>query len=164
MKIIVVSDTHGASDSLRRVMELNRDADVVVHCGDSRGELEDIKLDFPDKMYYDVRGNCDFGSNLPLYLTFTLDGLKFMVTHGHAYNVKFGFEALARAAAEEGADIVFYGHTHVADDRVMDGVRLVNPGACGGWGASFAVVETRNGQALVNITSLRKLGRFPGRF
>lgn len=162
MKIIVVSDTHGAADSLGRVMQLNRDADVVVHCGDSRGELEDIKLKYPDKMYYAVRGNCDFGSDLPLSLSFTLDGLRFMATHGHAYNVKFGLEGLARAAAEEGADIVFYGHTHIADDRVIDGVRLLNPGACGGWGASFAVVETRNGQALTNIASLRRAGKLFG--
>ena len=162
MKIIVVSDTHGATDSLERVMKLNRDADVVVHCGDSRGEMDDVKMRYQDKMYYEVRGNCDLGSTLPLYLTFELDGLKFMVTHGHAYNVKFGLEGLARAAAEEGADIVFYGHTHMADDRVIDGVRLLNPGACGGWGASFAVVETNNGQALTNITSLRKLGKLFG--
>lgn len=157
MKIIIVSDTHGHTSSLERVMELHRNADVVVHCGDSRGEMADVKLKYPDKMYYEVRGNCDFGSALPLALTFTLDGLKFMVTHGHAYNVKFGLESLARAAAEEGADAVFYGHTHIADDRVIGGVRVLNPGACGGWGASFAVVETANGQMLSNIVYLRKL-------
>ena len=157
MKIIVISDTHGHTSALERVMELHRDADVVVHCGDSRGELADIKMKYTDKMYYEVRGNCDFGSTLPLTLTFTLDGLTFMVTHGHAYNVKFGLEGLARAAKEDGADAVFYGHTHIPDDRVIDGVRVLNPGACGGWGASFAVVETRGGQMLSNIVYLRKI-------
>ena len=157
MKIIVVSDTHGHSSSLERVMELHRNADVVVHCGDSRGEMETIKAKYPDKTYYEVRGNCDFDSILPLTRTFTLDGLKFMATHGHAYHVKFGLETLARAAKEEGVDAVFYGHTHFADDRVIDGVRVLNPGACGGWGASFAVVETKGGQMLSNIVYLRKL-------
>ena len=157
MKIIVVSDTHGNSASLERVMQLNRDADVVVHCGDSRGELEDVKLRYPDKMYCDVKGNCDLGSALPLTRTFTLDGFTFLVTHGHAYQVKFGLENLVRAAKETGADVAFYGHTHIADDRVIDGVRVLNPGACGGWGASFAVVETVNGQLLTNIAYLKKL-------
>lgn len=157
MKIIVVSDTHGHTAALERVMELHRNADAVVHCGDSRGEMADVKMKYRDKMYYEVRGNCDLGSTLPLTLTFTLDGLTFMVTHGHAYNVKFGTEGLARAAREEGADMVFYGHTHIPDDSVVNGVRVLNPGACGGWGASFAVVETNNGQILSNIVYLRKL-------
>ena len=155
MKIIVVSDTHGNSSSLERVMKLNRDADVVVHCGDSRGEMADIKMKYPDKMYYEVKGNCDLGSTLPLTLTFSLDGFTFMVTHGHAYNVKFGTEGLAHAAKEAGADVAFYGHTHIADDSVIDGVRVFNPGACGGWGATFGVVETRSGQLLTNIARLR---------
>ena len=157
MKIIVISDTHGHTSALERVMELSRDADVVVHCGDSRGEMADVKMRCPDKMYYEVKGNCDFGSTLPLTLTFTLDGFTYLVTHGHAYNVKFGTEALVRAAKEAGADVAFYGHTHIADDRVIDGVRVLNPGACGGWGASFAVVETRGGQMLTNIVSLSRL-------
>lgn len=158
MKIIVVSDTHGSTAALERVMELNHNADAVVHCGDSRGEMANIRMKYPNITCYEVRGNCDFGSGLPLTLSFTLDGMRFMVTHGHAYNVKFGLESLARAAKEDSADVVFYGHTHIADDRVIDGVRLLNPGACGGWGASFAVVETHNGQLLTNIVQVRKLG------
>ena len=157
MKILVVSDTHGSSDSLRRAVELNSDADAIVHCGDSRGEMEQIKMKYPDKRYYEVCGNCDFGSALPLVSVFELDGLRFMATHGHAFNVKFGTEALVRAAKKEGVDCVFYGHTHIADDRLEDGLRVLNPGSCGGWGATFAVVETNNGRLLTNIVSLKKL-------
>ena len=156
MKIIVVSDTHGSGASLNRVMELNRDADAVVHCGDSRGEMAEIRQKYPDKQYYEVRGNCDFDSNLPLSLTFTLDGFTYMVTHGHAYSVKFGLGQLYYAAQQEGADVVFYGHTHIARDDVYEGIRLINPGSCAGWGASFAVVETKDGQMLTNIAHLKK--------
>ena len=155
MKIIVVSDTHGSRDALKRVMELNSNADVVVHCGDSRGEMEEIKMRYPDKKYYEVAGNCDFGSTLPLTLTFECDGFKYMVTHGHAYNVKFGLGKLYYAAKEAGADAVFFGHTHSACDDEIEGLRLINPGACGGIGATFAVVETKNGQMLTNIAHLK---------
>ena len=114
MKIIVVSDTHGSKDALRRIMELNSGADAVVHCGDSRGEMEEIKMRYPGKQYYEVRGNCDIGSALPQTLTFELDGFRYMVTHGHAYNVKYGLDRLFYAAKEAGVDAVFFGHTHRA--------------------------------------------------
>ena len=157
MKIIVVSDTHGNSSSLERVMELHSDADAVVHCGDSRGEMAAIKMRYRGVEYYEVQGNCDLGSPLPLMLTFKMDGFKFMVTHGHAYGVKYGLGRLFEAAKEEGADVVFYGHTHIPDEAVYDGVRMLCPGACGGWGATFAIAETNNGQILTNIVQVRKL-------
>lgn len=156
MKIIIVSDTHGVSASLLRAVELNRDADAVVHCGDSRGEMAEVKMKYPDKQYFEVRGNCDFDSTLPLTLTFELDGFKYMATHGHNYSVKFGLGQLFYAAQQEGVDAVFYGHTHIARDDVVEGIHLINPGSCGGWGASFAVVETKGGQMLTNIAYLKK--------
>ncbi len=156
MKIIVVSDTHGSSEALQKVMQLHADADIVVHCGDSRGEMEAIKMHYPDKRYYEVRGNCDWGSTLPLQVTFEADGFKYMATHGHAYNVKFGLGQLWYAAKEAGADAVFFGHTHTACDEVYEGVRLINPGSCGGYGATFGIVETKNGQLLSSVARVRK--------
>jgi len=155
MKIIVVSDTHGSSAALEKVMELNSNADAAVHCGDSRGEMEAVKQKYPHIKYYEVQGNCDFGSPLPLTLTFELDGFKYMVTHGHAYNVKFGLGRLIRAAQDEGVNAVFFGHTHCACDEVFDGIHLINPGSCGGMGATFAVVETKDGQMLTNIAHIK---------
>lgn len=157
MKIIIVSDTHGVKSSLERVMKLHKNADVVVHCGDSRGEMEEIKMKYPDKIYHEVRGNCDFGSVLPMYTVFELDGFTYMATHGHAYGVKYGLGELRKAAKELGADVVFYGHTHIPMDEVQDDIRMINPGACGGWGASFAIVETKDGQLLSSIVHLKKL-------
>ena len=156
MKIIVVSDTHGSAEPLKKIMELNRNADVVVHCGGSRGEMEEIKMRYPDKMYYEVRGNCDWGSTLPTEVFFELDGFKYMVTHGHAYSVKFGLGQLWYAAKEKGVDAVFFGHTHIACDEVYEGIHLINPGACGGMGATFAVIETKDGQFLSNVSHLKR--------
>lgn len=154
MKIIVVSDTHGAAHSLRQILQLNRNADIVVHCGDSRDEVEEMRLEFPDKMYYCVKGNCDFGSALPLTEEFTAGGVRFFVTHGHLYNVKYGLLNLLMAAKEHQADVALFGHTHIAHDEVIDGVRLFNPGSAG-YGKSFGVIEVKDGQVLSNIAHLK---------
>jgi len=153
MKIIVVSDTHGSYQSLKRIMELNKNADIVVHCGDSRDELDNIKLEYPDKTYYCVKGNCDFGM-LPLTETFTVEGVKFFVTHGHIYNVKYSLYELDLAAREAGAQVALFGHTHIAHDELNDGIRLFNPGSAG-YSKSFGVIEVRNGQVLSNIAYLK---------
>ena len=36
-----------------------------------------------------------------------------LLTHGHRYSVKSGYDALLARAVEVGADIVVFGHTHV---------------------------------------------------
>ena len=153
MKIIVVSDTHGSYRNFKKVMQLNRNADIVVHCGDSRDEIDRIKTEYPDKTYYTVKGNCDF-EMLPIVEEFTVDGVRFMATHGHIYNVKYGLFDLDRAAREKHADIALYGHTHIADDTVRDGVRFFNPGSLG-YGKSFGVIEIKDGQVLTNIAYLK---------
>ena len=153
MKIIVVSDSHGSYHSFKRIMQLNRDADIVVHCGDSRDELDEIKLEFPDKMYYCVKGNCDW-EPLPLTLDFTVEGVHFFATHGHMFNVKYGLGELERAARERGAQVALFGHTHIQHDEYIDGVRLFNPGSCG-FGKSFGVIEVKNGQVLSNIARVK---------
>ena len=154
MKIIVVSDTHGSYRNFRQVMQLNRHADIVVHCGDSRDEVDEIRMEFPDKVYYTVKGNCDFGSMLPLTEEFTVEGVRFMATHGHLFNVKYGMLDISLAAREKGADIVLFGHTHIAMDEVVDGIRYFNPGSLG-YGKSFGVIEVKNGQVLSNIAHLK---------
>ena len=153
MKIIVVSDTHGSYRNFKKVMQLNSNADIVVHCGDSRDEIDTIKTEYPDKTYYTVKGNCDF-EMLPIVEEFTVDGVRFMATHGHIYNVKYGLFDIERAAEERHADIVLYGHTHIEEDVVRDGVRFFNPGSLG-YGKSFGVIEIKDGQVLTNIAYLK---------
>lgn len=154
MKIIVVSDSHGNLRPFKRVMELNRNADIVVHCGDCGDELDEIMREFPDKAYYTVKGNCDFFTDRPMTEEFTAEGVKFLVTHGHAYNVKFGYDRLAYAAAEAGADVVCFGHTHVPCDEYSDGLRLFNPGSIG-YEKSFGIIEVKDGQVLSNISRVK---------
>lgn len=154
MKIIVVSDTHGSYRNLRKVVLMHKNADLVVHCGDSRDELEHIRTDFPSMKIIAVKGNCDFDTAMPIVELFTVDGVRFMATHGHIYNVKYGLYDIERAAEERGAQVVLYGHTHIAMDVVRDGIRFFNPGSLG-YNESFGVIEVKNGEVLSNIANLK---------
>ena len=105
MKIIVVSDTHGSYKNFKKVMQMHRNADIVVHCGDSRDEIAEIKLEFPNIQYVTVKGNCDFyRDDLVGSAEFTVEGVRFWATHGHMYNVKYGLYDLDAAAREKKAD------------------------------------------------------------
>ena len=42
MKILVMSDSHGAARTLRAVLEKHRDADLVIHLGDGEREMAAI--------------------------------------------------------------------------------------------------------------------------
>ena len=103
--------------------------------------------------FYTVKGNCDFGSSLPVVEEFCVDGVRFMATHGHIYNVKYGLFDIDRAAREKKVDVVLYGHTHVAMDVVRDGIRFFNPGSLG-FGGTFGVIEVKDGQVLSSIARL----------
>ena len=59
MRILVVSDTHGNDSSLRRAILAQPKAEVVIHLGDGEEEVQRARGSFPEKMFLQVRGNCD---------------------------------------------------------------------------------------------------------
>lgn len=156
MKILVVSDTHGDFNSLLRAVKAQPDAEVIVHCGDGDEQVQLLKDTYKDKMIVGVRGNCDWNSFLPSKETLKICGKKIFITHGHLYNAKMGLYKVVCAAREEGADILLYGHTHIAMNTYEDGLYVMNPGSCSGYMASYGIIEiTENGDVLTNIVKLK---------
>ena len=156
MKILVVSDTHGDFNSLLRAVKAQPDAEVIVHCGDGDEQVQLLKETIKDKMIVGVRGNCDWNSFLPSKETLKICGKKIFITHGHLYNAKIGLYKVVCAAREEGADILLYGHTHIAMNTYEDGLYVMNPGSCSGYMASYGILEiTENGDVLTNIVKLK---------
>lgn len=141
MKLLVVSDTHGDTYSLKSAINARPDAEVVIHCGDGNSEFEKFKSLYPEKHFIGVRGNCDFCSSASNIETITLEGKKIFVTHGHLYNAKYGLFSLVCAAREAKADLLLFGHTHNALEDYDDGLYIVNPGSCHGLGASYAYID-----------------------
>ncbi len=129
MKILIVSDTHGRHETLLKVLRKEEPADMLVHCGDTEGEEDWIRLHTQCLSVPIVKGNNDFFSRLPSELELDIAGLHVFITHGHAYGVSMGTERLIEEALSRKADIVMYGHTHRPMIERQDNLWVINPGS-----------------------------------
>lgn len=124
-KVLVVSDSHGLTKELEVLRERHsNDVDLMIHCGDSEMMPDDQVMNG----YLTVKGNCDFG-NYPLETTTEIAGRKFFITHGHKYSVKSSLMNLKYKAAEVGADIACFGHSHILGAEVIGDTLFLNPGS-----------------------------------
>ena len=105
MRILVVSDVHGRSDRLREAILRQPTAGTVIFLGDGLRQVEQAAEEFPDRIFYMVPGNCDFGSELLPVRQETVGGKRFYFTHGHRHDVKYTLYRLELAAREAEADI-----------------------------------------------------------
>lgn len=126
MKILVMSDSHGLTDEMSIITNRHKhDVTAMIHCGDS----ELVKGDLYMKGLIAVRGNCDYDQAYPNDVVEELAGKRFLITHGHLYSVKRTLLTLSYKRAETEADIVCFGHSHVAGSELIDGKLYMNPGS-----------------------------------
>lgn len=154
MRILVLSDSHGDGSALRRAILAQPKAEVVIHLGDGEAEFQQARAGFPEKMFLQVRGNCDWGSPLPVTGVFETDGVKVFYTHGHVYGVKSGLYNAVCAAREQRAQVLLYGHTHNAFTSYDDGLHILNPGALSGWRASYGTLDITPQGIVTNVVKL----------
>ena len=168
MKIIVISDSHGAEFYIKKVLDMHRDADAVIFLGDGVRDFFSLREKYGTLAFIGVRGNCDIGYG-DMYDTriteeITLEGKRVFACHGHTYSVKGGLGVLADAARARGADIALFGHTHKRTEIYLPAEKdnekplyLINPGSIGGRGEgghSFAVLEIKGNGVLVSFGSV----------
>jgi uncharacterized protein len=123
MKILVISDSHGKAKLLKQIIT-KVSADYVIHCGDfctQEKELPRIPLTV-------VKGNCDFADILKEKIQI-INGYRFLITHGHQYQVKTGLLSLKYRAQEVKANIVCFGHSHYPFCQQVDNILFINPGS-----------------------------------
>lgn len=128
MRVLIVSDTHGKDNNLLKILEEDRKYDFMVHLGDI-GRLEDYIEEVTGLACFAVRGNNDWGSMLPGDSIIMLGRHKTFITHGHNFNVYISTQELRRYAQGLGCDIAMYGHTHIPEIDIINGVTVVNPGS-----------------------------------
>ena len=124
---IIVSDSHRNRAALNRLDAVFAECDCIIHLGDTSSDGSMIRSDFAGKTYL-LNGNCDVPRLGEDTLTLEIAGVKIFACHGDRLGVKRGTAELARRAAEGGADIALFGHTHRAVEEQKDGVTLFNPG------------------------------------
>lgn len=128
MKILVVSDTHGHTKNLERVLEKVGDIDLFIHCGDLEGGEDYIRA-LVDVPCYMVAGNNDWFSDLQREMEISVDDYRIWITHGNNYGASMGSERLLEEAAARNVDVVMYGHTHRPLIEYQDNIVIVNPGS-----------------------------------
>ena len=77
-----------------------------------------------------VPGNCDgWGAAVPVKKQINLAGKSILLSHGHRWGVKSGYDTAIADARAVGADILLFGHTHIPLCRQLeDGLWMMNPG------------------------------------
>jgi len=144
MKILVMSDSHGNTNNMLSAVDLET-PEVILHLGDHISDCGDITLLHPDILLRSVRGNCDRGFPGLDIDEFVMEEKRFLMTHGHLFSVKFGKSSIKKEAADRGADILLFGHTHIQHHTVADKLIVLNPGSIGVGTKEYAVIEINNG-------------------
>lgn len=145
MKLLIASDIHGSAHWCEKLLNLAEaeNPDKLILLGDLlyHGPRNDLPEGYAPKQVIPmlsawkdriiaVRGNCEAEVDqmvlpFPCMAEFSqllIDGKTFYLTHGHHASPE------ALPPLPEGS-IFLSGHTHVKIDRVVDGVRCLNPGS-----------------------------------
>lgn len=145
MKLMIASDIHGSAYYCRKLIEAyeQQKPDKLLLLGDLlyHGPRNDLPKDYNPKevivMLNEkkndilcVRGNCEAEVD-QMVLEFPcmsdsmmifVDNLTIFATHGHLYNE-------TNLPPLNNGDILLHGHTHVTADRMINGIRYINPGS-----------------------------------
>ena len=146
MKILVLSDYHGAVSPMEQAVE-QTSPDLILHLGDCWRDGERLHDRFPAIPLEQVPGNCDFRPMEPVERLLELRGKRILLCHGHTYGVKQSLVTAGFAAEEQQLDLFLFGHTHrpLVDRRGR--TLFLNPGSIGDpTRPSYGVVTIQDGQ------------------
>lgn len=137
MKVLVFSDSHRSRAGMYDAIDRHQ-PDQIIHLGDLVEDAEEVSYAYPRIPVCMVPGNCDGWTTMPLKKQITLAGKQILLSHGHVWGVKNGYQAAIADARACGVDILLFGHTHTAYcEQLTDGLWVMNPGASR---ASYGVI------------------------
>ncbi len=119
-KVLMISDTHRDDETFQNILDRHRDADLIIHAGDTSMKMDDEML----KGMLVVQGNHDL-EPFPEYIVHP----PYFICHGHTFHVYENFDTMLMMAKKNHCSIIVHGHTHIAYDQVIDGIRIINPGS-----------------------------------
>lgn len=148
---VIISDTHGNFRAIDKLLPIMMENDHVFHLGDCEKDIWQYRKELNNKIL-SVSGNCDGGGSEEFV---EIEGVKILLTHGNKYGVKESLYKLSLRAKELGVSTVFYGHTHLSDIKVVDGVSFVNPGSLSNFGVkSYCYAVFHQGKVVCKIVDV----------
>ena len=154
MKILVMSDSHGAKNSMLQAIK-KESPDYILHLGDNDRDCSVITAKYPEIPLRNVKGNCDGFSSLSETEGFEIEDKNILMTHGHLFYVKTSLTRLKQYANDQKPDIVLFGHTHNPHKEEMNDILFINPGSIGfGTPKTYAVINIDDGKITSEIKNL----------
>lgn len=143
MKILVFSDSHRFLSGMYAALELHQPQQVI-HLGDMMDDAEQVAEHYSKLPFCMVPGNCDgWTISAPVKKQISLAGKSILLSHGHRWGVKSGYDAAIADARAVNADILLFGHTHIPLCRQLeDGLWMMNPGPAR---SSYGLIEIEAG-------------------
>lgn len=146
MKLLVVSDSHGAVDAMRLAAAREK-PDRVLFLGDCLVDAAALEKSEGNLRIETVPGNCDWGSLDQPERLVELGGVRILMMHGHTRNVKYDGTRAYYAAKELGAAVLLYGHTHQPLVDYDGTLYTLNPGSIRDRG-TYGVLCVENGNVV----------------
>lgn len=149
MRAIVLSDSHGDTNSCDRAIYSSGKLDMIIHLGDIFRDVDYLEAVYDDIPVVSVLGNNDFLHYGNYEDVIDFDGHKIFICHGHTLSVSSGIDRLSAAAKRCGCEAALFGHTHKAFSCCDDDLLILNPGSTSrprGGKPSFAILETDSGK------------------
>lgn len=142
MKYLMISDIHGSSYFLEKVLAKVKDFDKLIILGDIlyHGPRNNLPNGYEPKNVIEilsaykeniiaVRGNCDakidldvLGFDIPDHKLITFDNVNVFLTHGDIYNHD-------NMPEDKYINALMHGHTHVNVNYNIDGKKVINLGS-----------------------------------
>ncbi len=171
MDILVLSDSHSRREMIEEAVGRQiKKPDAIIFLGDGLRDI--ISADIGDIPIYSVAGNCDagsvfFDSSTPIEQNLLIGEKRIFFTHGHKYGVKSTLSPLLSEGVKRGADIILFGHTHMAAEGVLApdndygiktdrDVYIMNPGSIGEYPYSFGnITVDKSGRVLISHGTIK---------
>lgn len=146
MKALIFSDVHGAKKRLVDILETHTDVDYRISLGDH--ELNQSFLN--DYQIIAVKGNYPMDVGIGYDHVLNIGNKHVLITHGHHYWIKSGYDMLLSTMRKNNIDVCFHGHSHEIAFYQSHLKTIINPGAVsfarGKETESYCVVEVLKAQ------------------